>query len=1136
VPAHFSKKLGAALVRLADAAECTDDLAACCAHIQQAVGELVPAQNFFIALHDPTRVGLVFPYFRNEHTPPPRRRGMRNGLVEYVLRSGRPFRLSARGALKLLEREGYWVPGVKPRDWVGIPLKRRNMTFGVVAVQSYSPALRYTEEDVQRLCKLAPQIARLVEERRSGASVHESEHTLQSLYSNCPIPMWVYDVKTLRFLDVNRAAVRQYGYSREEFLRMTIKDIRPPEDVPALLALVARLTHGVNRVGIWRHRRKDGTLFSVEITSHTLTFRGRLAEVVLAQDVTERIQAEQTSALLQQMLLAVGEADDFETSLSKLVELVCERTGWEIGEAWVPLPDGSGLGLRSTWKSGEGEVRRGKPLASRARIEPGEGLPGRIYTTRKPAWSKDVSREPYVESSRAESGLDFDLRGAFGLPIVSEKEVLAVLVFFTRFPRKQNQHLIDLVAAVAEKIGASVYRKKVEAELRRSEARYRAMVEYQEEAVCRWLPDTTLTYVNAGYCELFGKTKEELIGRKWVQVVPENVRQQVNDEIRDLQARPRIHMIEHEVVGPNGEVRWQNWVNCPLFDETGALVEFQSVGRDVTERKAAEEARHQAVVNEGLRAVLSAADELIACPDLETFYRRAVELARERLGLDRCGLLLVKGGEIHGTYGTDAKGASTDERGRRDPLANSGTWNEWLEQIKAGGRRWFLREVEQYAEFPEGRMRTFGSGGWVAFTPIFLDGELIALFCNDSAIRGEPVDETRQEILAAYCSYLGPVLKRIEIEEALRRSEERFRQIAENSREVFWMAKPDQKEIIYVSPGYEEIWGRSCRSLYENPTSWMNSIHLDDRERVADTIRGLRKERKHILEYRVVRPDGTVRWVQDRIFPVRDGAGQVYRIAGIAGDITERKTTEERVRSYQEQLRSLASELALAEERERRKIATQLHDRTIQTLALIKIKWGSMRSHFSSEREARLFEEIHALLDQAIQEGRSLTFDLSPPVLYDLGFKPAVEWLADQMAERHGLVCEVEAGDGSIPLDTETSVVLFQAVRELLVNIIKHAQASRAVIRLHLEAKNVRVEVEDDGTGLSIWDPPRGGRGSTGFGLFSIRERLTNIGGYFHIGAGNGRGTRAVLRAPLSLQDEVPGGVPIHGHTHSTGR
>jgi PAS domain S-box-containing protein len=140
-------------------------------------------------------------------------------------------------------------------------------------------------------------------------------------------------------------------------------------------------------------------------------------------------------------------------------------------------------------------------------------------------------------------------------------------------------------------------------------------------------------------------------------------------------------------------------------------------------------------------------------------------------------------------------------------------------------------------------------------------------------------------------------------EAALRESETRFRQIAESIREVFWLTDPEKSEILYLSPAYETVWGRTVSDCYASPQSWMESIHPDDRERVRiaavnDQVRGT-----YDIEYRVVRPDGSVRWVRDRAFPVQDGQGRVRRIAGVAEDITVlRKSQQDRLRADRELL------------------------------------------------------------------------------------------------------------------------------------------------------------------------------------------------------------------------------------------
>lgn len=148
----------------------------------------------------------------------------------------------------------------------------------------------------------------ITERGEMAEELRKSERQYRVLFENNPHPMWVYDLETLSFLAVNDAAVHKYGYSREEFLAMTIKDIRPPEDVPALLENMSRGAEGLDAAGVWRHRKKDGTVMYVEITSHTLNFAGKRAKLVLGMDVTERKQAEealkQTTQTLQSLIQA----------------------------------------------------------------------------------------------------------------------------------------------------------------------------------------------------------------------------------------------------------------------------------------------------------------------------------------------------------------------------------------------------------------------------------------------------------------------------------------------------------------------------------------------------------------------------------------------------------------------------------------------------------------------------------------------------------------------------------------------------------------------------------------------------------------------------------------------------------------
>jgi two-component system, cell cycle sensor histidine kinase and response regulator CckA len=164
-----------------------------------------------------------------------------------------------------------------------------------------------------------------------------------------------------------------------------------------------------------------------------------------------------------------------------------------------------------------------------------------------------------------------------------------------------------------------------------------------------------------------------------------------------------------------------------------------------------------------------------------------------------------------------------------------------------------------------------------------------------------PFRDSRGKIIGLF-GYGYDITKRKQAEEELRESELKFRQIAENIREVFWVTDPAKQQMVYVSPAYENIWGRTCQSLYDAPGTWLEAIHPDDRERVLEaalTKQTIETSAVYDEEYRIIKPDKTVIWIHDRAFPIRNGAGEIYRIVGIAEDITEKRKLEEQFRQSQ---------------------------------------------------------------------------------------------------------------------------------------------------------------------------------------------------------------------------------------------
>jgi two-component system, chemotaxis family, CheB/CheR fusion protein len=238
-------------------------------------------------------------------------------------------------------------------------------------------------------------------------------------------------------------------------------------------------------------------------------------------------------------------------------------------------------------------------------------------------------------------------------------------------------------------------------------------------------------------------------------------------------------------------------------------------------------------------------------------------------------------------------------------------------------------------------------------------------------------------------------------------------------------------------------------------------------------------------------------------------------------DVTESERAAEKIRAYQGDLQRVSFEAAVAEERERRRLAVELHDRIGQALALAQIKLTSVRGELIGEPRTAVDGAV-ALLEQAIADKRALVFELSPPILYDLGLGEALAWLAEDSAERHGITLEISDDGAEKPMDDITKAIVFRTVRELVMNVLKHAGVTTAKVSLRRTDDQLEILVEDRGVGFDV-DAPADRRQRDAFGLLSVREQIARIGGTLTIEAAPRQGTRASVHVPLRTKDDADG-------------
>ena len=353
-------------------------------------------------------------------------------------------------------------------------------------------------------------------------------------------------------------------------------------------------------------------------------------------------------------------------------------------------------------------------------------------------------------------------------------------------------------------------------------------------------------------------------------------------------------------------------------------------------------------------------------------------------------------------------------------------------------------------------------------------------------------------------------IEKREAEEALRRSQETLH--------VLLNTPPDVALLLERDGTIVALNEAAARSMGGHPDDLVGACVFDLLP--PDVAAGRRAQGEKV--FRSGKPvrfedEREGRYLDHYVYPVLDAQGDPVQIAIVARDVTDRKMWEKQSLGYQAQLRSLASQLSLAEERERRRIATELHDRIGQMLAISNIKLAALREQILFSTSSGLtgdVDELRGFMEQMIHDIRSLTFELSSPVLYELGFVPAVEWLAERLEEQNDLTIDVEDDGRPKPFGDEIQVVLFQVVRELLVNVVKHAETDHAKVSLRREGGKVCVKVEDDGVGFDT-SLMASHASEIGFGLFSIRERVHYLGGEIAIDSEAGAGTRVVVWVPV---------------------
>jgi PAS domain S-box-containing protein len=698
---------------------------------------------------------------------------------------------------------------------------------------------------------------------------------------------------------------------------------------------------------------------------------------------------------------------------------------------------------------------------------------------------------------------------------------------------------VELEQEVLERQRAEAALADANAALRESEQRYRWLVDLAPDAVLVHL-DGRIVYANAAASRLYGAgSLEHLRGRHMLDLV--------HPEERDL-AWTRTQQAQAGGPTPLRELRHLRLDGQEVqVETTAAPVDWQGkpavqiIVRDITDRKKKEAELQK--LNRTLEALRKSNAALMRASCESEYLGKVCNIIA-----NDCGYAMVWIGyaeeDAHKTVRPVAHAGFED--GYLDTLVitwadterGQGPTGTAIRTGKTSMCRNMLTDPRFRPWQAEALRRGYASS---LVLPLLDNGKAIGAVSIYSR-EPDPFTEDEVKLLAELADDLAYGITAIRLrdaharaEEALRQSEERYRALVELSPDAIFINRNNR--IVFVNPAALRLFGASMAEqiLGRSPFELFHpEYHALVRERIQALLEG---RMTPLIEEKIKRLDGTVVDVEIAGSPFTDMNGVAIQV--ILRDITARKRAEAALREaheelehrvqertadlsravktlemQSEQLRALASELTLAEQRERRRVAVVLHDSVQQLLVGARLQLVGLQ-RVPEEAVSRTAREVEDLINQSLAASRTLTYELSPPMLYEGGLVPALEWLARWTQDKHGLAVEVSTA-GPVKLEAEDArILLFQAVRELLFNVVKHAKAQAATVHVDRLGDQIRVLVEDDGVGFDPAQRYAEGGHAGGFGLLSVRERLNLLGGRMEIDSTPGRGSRFTLWAPI---------------------
>lgn len=664
------------------------------------------------------------------------------------------------------------------------------------------------------------------------------------------------------------------------------------------------------------------------------------------------------------------------------------------------------------------------------------------------------------------------------------------------------------------------------------DARLRAIVNQATATVAQTDLTGRFQFVNQRFCDLLGYAESELLAMRLEDVTdPEDLPRNLDLFHRLVQGGPGF-VIEKRYRRKDGTPVWMS-VSVGGVKEGHELRSILGVGLDISDRKRQD--AQLLIIHRRQQWLYELANAVNRAEPPARLYEQALQAMADSLSADRVAILLLDGAGVmrfHTSQGLSPeyqKSVEGHSPWRADELSPSPLC---VDDIALGG---FTPELLA-------AIRCEGIEA-LAFIPLTyrsrLLGKFMLYFDHPRCLTDEEIEWSQ-----ALATTLALAIARAQADESLRGSEERLRLAMAAGRMGAWDLNM-QTGFTTWDAKQCELFGRQTDDPIDSINGFYKTVHPEDVTRVQAATQRAQDTGLFQAEFRVVHPDGAVHWLAGEGATVTDDHHRPVRMIGINYDITERKQAEAELQRLaaelehrvaertleltqsREQLRALATELNLAGQRERQHVATELHDYLAQLLALSRIRLAQAMQYPMVPALNRTLYDLQEVTDQALTYTRTLVAQLSPPILKEFGLPLALRWLAEQMLQRD-LRVALDCFPSHLTLPQDQAMLLFQSVRELLLNVLKHAGVQEAAVTILVQEGQLRITVRDQGVGFARAEQAAipGHSAVPGFGLFSIRERMLALGGRLDLTSQPGQGTTAMLVMPLLHQQEFSDSLP----------